>query len=1122
MKSNFKFWHRRLVYGGVIALLLVLVTAIAFADDLGGSFSECVDGNCPSGVFPEPSANCTGTLTDASYSVFVGGDMTVGQEAAEGEGKVAVGGDMTFDKPSDDYTIGRAGGGSCVAADGTALLVRGDMHRGANAPSGSGFLVNSVYHIGGSDNDAVLRSGGGSTNMGAAAINAELDFESVLNTMQGRSQCWSAAPATGSKSYTTFTGDADNSGNGSMLQVFNIDEDVYGDIYFRRIPDGATVLVNIAGANRIWAPNTTYWSNTFYGSDYIAGNREHLLLNFYEATSVSLGGKDSSGTNHTGSVDGSVLVPRTDSTVTVKVVHNGRLMVGGDLVHQGDGSDGGTGTELHNYPFTGELPDCDWGDHPDAPYSTVTDIAAAAQAPSHILTDGLYLGSCVDAETNGQPTANAAAASEDDANGSNSNPASTLGTCATAGDDEDGVTYTNGDWSEGTDGGEIDVVVNTNNASGACFNGWIDWSMDGDFDDDNEQIFTNELLASGSHTLNFDIPSGVLSGSAASNAYHLRFRLTDDCTTTPVDSTNPQPTGEVEDYIYQHQAPQADYDWGDLPDSFGTTNSAGGPNHVIGSDLYLGSCVDAETDGQVDSSGHAGASSGGDDNTTGSPVQGTCTNNDDEDGVTLTTPLIPGNQACFSVSAHNATSNDVNIYAWVDWNGDGDFSDGSGGVDNDEAFTLGTVPASTNWTDHELCTTVPSAATFDGGEVHMRFRFTTDNLGGTDWGGSAADGEIEDYWYPLACVGNYVWNDENGSDDDTQDTGGDVGIGSVGMRLVWAGANGVIATDASHGSAQDNDDVLYTTDTAADGSYSFCGLIPGTYRIEIPNPPSDLQVVAPNSGSDNNIDSDGEASSGVGSPVDGDDFTITDVTALPTGENGTLDNTGAPTGAPNNFPDGQVDETHDFGFMEPKVAIGNRVWADTNTENSLFDNGNESGIDEVTVGLYRDDGDGECEPGGDDSQVATTDTDNGGYYQFLRLEASTAGQANTCYCVAIAKSEVSSYSYNSSGWTSDPDSTDEFSGQGDDGYPSGSYVVSKPVCATLNGQTQSDEGDPNGYNDESAYMTVDFGFHNTESNAVSLKSVDSTNSNAILWGVVMLSLGAIALASFFWRRRSIL
>ncbi len=545
------------------------------------------------------------------------------------------------------------------------------------------------------------------------------------------------------------------------------------------------------------------------------------------------------------------------------------------------------------------------------------------------------------------------------------------------------------------------------------------------------------------------------------------------------------------------------YDWGDLPDSFATDQTDSGegvgPSHVITSTLYLGSCVDAESDGQPDN--HAGAdSSGGDDNNTGS-VTGSCTGNDDEDGVKLVTPLAPGAQSCFEVTAHNGANKSVDIYAWIDWNGDGDFGSGST-VDADEAFKLGSVPANTDWTNHKLCTIAPSGATFDGGETHMRFRFSSDALTDSDWGGQAGYGEVEDYWQPLVCVGNYLWMDV-GSTDDVQDSDDAPVADGTQVYLVWEGPDGDI--DAI------SDNVTYTTTTTS-GVYKFCGLVPDAngdstnddYQISVPTLPG--TPVARDVGGDDALDNDGD-NSGVG-PV----FTVSIPTSVSDDAPNDTD--------PNNFPDDNTDLTFDFGFEQDKVAIGNRVWSDDD-KNSMM-NGSEAGIDGVKVELYQDkDGDGVCEPGGDDGSTAldSTTTANDGYYQFLDLTPSAANDLKTCYCVAIPKSSVSGYTASSAGWTSDPDSTDENSGQGDDGYPSGSYVVTKPICAEKDGQTNtSDAGDPAGYPDASAYMTVDFGFHSDQPNAVSLSKFAGAAPSETWMVIILLSIaaGVITLA---WRRR---
>jgi len=220
------------------------------------------------------------------------------------------------------------------------------------------------------------------------------------------------------------------------------------------------------------------------------------------------------------------------------------------------------------------------------------------------------------------------------------------------------------------------------------------------------------------------------------------------------------------------------------------------------------------------------------------------------------------------------------------------------------------------------------------------------------------------------------------------------------------------------------------------------------------------------------------------------------------------------------------------------VAIGNRVWADTNNDSKM--NEDESGIDGITVQLFKDaNGNGICEPGGADGATAimTTTTTGGGYYQFLALEPSNTGDTvddkKTYYCVVIPKDSIpSTYQASSHGWTTNPDVSDENpddpgtlspttddAQQGDDGYPSGNYVIANPLQATLNGQQGTDRMDADGYPDDSSYFTVDFGFVQDESNAISLKSVESTSPGTIWWGLSFLTLGLLALARIIWRRR---
>ena len=568
-------------------------------------------------------------------------------------------------------------------------------------------------------------------------------------------------------------------------------------------------------------------------------------------------------------------------------------------------------------------------------------------------------------------------------------------------------------------------------------------------------------------------------------------------------------------------------DWGDLPDSFATDsnddNGEGiGASHVITSGLYLGSCVDAEDDGQPDN--HAGADGNGDDgNGSNPPAAGTCSiEGDDEDGIALTTPLIPDGQACVTVSAHNTTGGDATLYGWIDFNGNGSFDSSealTGGTIGNYHFSNGaaTVPNG-GVSAKTYCFQVPDAtkATFEGGETHLRFRLTTDALANSAWDGAANDGEVEDYWQPLACAGNYVWDDNNGTDANVQD-GSDTGIENVEVRMVWAGPDGSINTTASDDSAQ-GDDLLYTATTNSNGVYSFCGLIPSgddDYQMQIPAPPSDKQVVTANQGGDENKDSDGVATGGVGSAVNGPKFGVNNPIALTTGENGNQDTPGSING----FPDAQDDLTFDFGFQSPKVAIGNLVWYDANG-NSKFDS--EDGIKDVTLKLYQDsNGNGVCEPGSD-TEIASDSTDADGHYLFENVTPSTAS-ADTKYCVAVLKSTVpSEYNYSSEGGDHNPDTTGDHDAEnGDDGVPVGGYVISQPFAATVGGQTTTDSGDPAGYDDNSSYMTVDFGFLKDDPTALTLQDMNAERG-AIVWGWGLLIIILFSAVTIVWRQRQTL
>ena len=157
----------------------------------------------------------------------------------------------------------------------------------------------------------------------------------------------------------------------------------------------------------------------------------------------------------------------------------------------------------------------DLGDAP-SPYPTLL----VDNGARHLKNPGIYLGSGVDEEEDGQPTA---AADGDD---------------LITSDDEDGVVFA----SSLAQGTIASVTVTTHNTVGAGFlDAWIDFSGDGDWDDSGEHVFNHEqLFTSGATALTFAVPAGAKIGDT-----YARFRYSSEGSNS---YTSQSPDGEVEDY----------------------------------------------------------------------------------------------------------------------------------------------------------------------------------------------------------------------------------------------------------------------------------------------------------------------------------------------------------------------------------------------------------------------------------------------------------------------------------------------------------------------------------------------------------------------------------------------
>jgi hypothetical protein len=341
----------------------------------------------------------------------------------------------------------------------------------------------------------------------------------------------------------------------------------------------------------------------------------------------------------------------------------------------------------------------DYGDA-EHPINNRYPTLLANTGASHVLGSSVYLGACVDGEDDGQPTT--------DADGDDTNVGSPVfGTCG-GNDDEDGVTFT----TLLVPGATADVDVT---AHAACtLSAWIDFNLDGDWADPGEELFPGgQALTAGANSLSFSVPSDALIGTT-----YARFRCTTDGAVEPNGQAS---DGEVEDYLVTIETIS---DLGDAPDpKYPTLLASTGARHGLGSDVYLGACVDAEDNGQPT----AGAD--GDDTNVGSPVFGTCVGDDDEDGVTFTTCLRIGAGANVDVLAHAACT----LSAWIDFNGDGDWLDAG-----EDLFPSGQALAGGV---NGLSFAVPADAV--ASTTYARFRCTTD--GKVPFTGRASDGEVEDY-----------------------------------------------------------------------------------------------------------------------------------------------------------------------------------------------------------------------------------------------------------------------------------------------------------------------------------------------------------------------------------------
>lgn len=195
-----------------------------------------------------------------------------------------------------------------------------------------------------------------------------------------------------------------------------------------------------------------------------------------------------------------------------------------------------------------------------------------------------------------------------------------------------------------------------------------------------------------------------------------------------------RPTGET---VFVVEIPE-DLDFGDAPESYGTSIDSDGPRHTIRPNFFLGTQVDAELDG-VPSIAADGDGA-------------------DEDGVRIRGGLLAG--ATMNVGATVAlevfASAPGRLDAWIDFNRNGVFEPSEKIADN---LPLNSAANTINVTVPEVPIGLEDTLL---GPTYARFRFSS--VGGLGPTGPAIDGEVEDYQIILQRSDSLWQNPSNNLD----------------------------------------------------------------------------------------------------------------------------------------------------------------------------------------------------------------------------------------------------------------------------------------------------------------------------------------------------------------------
>jgi hypothetical protein len=271
-------------------------------------------------------------------------------------------------------------------------------------------------------------------------------------------------------------------------------------------------------------------------------------------------------------------------------------------------------------------------------------------------------------------------------------------------------------------------------------------------------------------------------------------------------------------------------------------------------------------------------------------------------------------------------------------------------------------------------------------------------------------------------IGDRVWGDPNGNGiQDADETNGFTGV-----TVQLKNASGT---------------VIATTTTNSTGNYLFSGLAAGNYYVVFPISLSGAVVTAQNVGTNDNIDSDADQTTGQ-----------TGVISLGAGQNIT---------------------NVDAGYCPTTLELGNRVWNDVNN-NGINDN--ENGISTATVNLYKDNNNDNIADG---AIIATVFTDANGFYLFTGLVPGN-------YIVGVITPSGFASSTTNGG---DPDNDNNLDDNGQ--ITVGSET--RGLAITLTGGTEPDGTNTN----TNTNITYDFGFYPVPTGSIGDRVWGDANGNGI-------------------------